>query len=981
MKGFCRTLGVLMCLMLVCMSGMLPASAKGETGRWKGSGQYLDPFLVQSVEDLLLLRQEVDGGNDFEGSFFLQTVDLDLSSVEGWTPMGEAEGGADFKGTYNGGGHTLLGLRCMREEGDAALFHTLGGTVMNLGVVGSSFSGERAASIAVRSVGKSSLIMNCSVKATVSGTHTAAGIVALLEGGNLVDCFFVGEISGERAASAVGESKGGTLLSCIGYGALPLVGESFDGVADLCEVRAASAYDDRASMALLRERVGEYLTWKMQLAQNTFSSGEGSERDPYRIRTPEELLRFRAAVNLGVSFAGCWIRQEADLDLGLVGDWTPIGVYGGGSYFYGVYDGNGHRIWNLRISDGGNVGLFGMLGGTVMNLGIESGRIEGICVGAITSHGVGSSGKIVNCCNKATVIGTSRAGGIADNFSGLIVNCLNLGSVSGADSTGGILSYSAKRVIRCYSVGAPVLAEGASVSKKSGNAEVADVGEAVALLNEGLYAAANDSDLQHNDLNRWYADGGFGAKHNYRLRFVIREILLALLVFSMGLFLWLLWKSSERSKTLRLGAMGGVLITEWRERTEDRTRRLRTLVALGFLFCLGMLLVGYLNGDHTVTRSFFWPDSQDAFMDFINPMQTLLTNNYGEVGHYTEIGGTYPPVARAILWLIGQILPSETQFLGAKQIKADYGTLLVFFSLLLGLLMLLRTFRRLLGSEGSFFPLLALFSSPMLFMIDRGNIVLLALLLSAVFVAGYRSENPFVRHASYLCLALAASIKIYPAVLGLLVVKEGRWKRILTCVLYGVAFAVIPFLLIGGWSEFLLYVRNVTTAFGKNGIKVNGWLMNYTNVLAGWGESLLGNAAGGRELARLTLYPLTALLVGCTWVSREQWRSVLALALIILLFPGYSVYYCTAFLAIPLMCFLCSTHHRPIDYAYAALFLLALAPLQFLCGALGVTQEGLWQFVGGVGVLLAFLLIGDTAAELWGRLLRRRKKKKEAVSV
>ena len=63
----------------------------------------------------------------------------------------------------------------------------------------------------------------------------------------------------------------------------------------------------------------------------------------------------------------------------------------------------------------------------------------------------------------------------------------------------------------------------------------------------------------------------------------------------------------------------------------------------------------------------------------------------------------------------------------------------------------------------------------MLFMIDRANVLCLVVALSALFVAGYRSENALIRHLSYVCLGLAAAIKLYPVVLGLLVLREKKW--------------------------------------------------------------------------------------------------------------------------------------------------------------------------------------------------------------
>lgn len=184
--------------------------------------------------------------------------------------------------------------------------------------------------------------------------------------------------------------------------------------------------------------------------------GNGTKEDPYQINIEEDLVRFRELVNSGVSFSGEYIIQNVDLDMRYVENWIPIGRVASERYFYGIYDGNGHVIKNLTCTDS-NAGLFGYLCGEVRNLGIESGNVDGVCIGGITSHG-SSSAVIFNCYNKASVHGSERAGGIADNFPGKILFCWNLGNVTcNTGIFGGIDSYGCQELVRCYSVDIPIV--------------------------------------------------------------------------------------------------------------------------------------------------------------------------------------------------------------------------------------------------------------------------------------------------------------------------------------------------------------------------------------------------------------------------------------------------------------------------------------------------------------------------------------------
>lgn len=181
--------------------------------------------------------------------------------------------------------------------------------------------------------------------------------------------------------------------------------------------------------------------------------GKGTKSDPYLIDSLEKLEEFRDAVNDGESFYGKYFLQTTNINLRYI-DWIPIGIYESGNYFCGIYDGGGHYVENIHIGEEylyepANVGFFGMLGGTVKNFGIESGIIKGDFVGSICSHQSETS-LILNCYNKADLIGIGRAGGICDNFGdGSIINCVNLGKII-APTVGEIVSYTAGYVTAVY---------------------------------------------------------------------------------------------------------------------------------------------------------------------------------------------------------------------------------------------------------------------------------------------------------------------------------------------------------------------------------------------------------------------------------------------------------------------------------------------------------------------------------------------------
>lgn len=182
-------------------------------------------------------------------------------------------------------------------------------------------------------------------------------------------------------------------------------------------------------------------------------TGEGTYESPYLIQNADDLIAFSDAVNNGNYFANLYFRQTADIDLAECDNFVPIGTFDSNYMFRGVYDGGGHRIYNIHIDardmDYKFVGLFGKLGGVVMNLGIESGTMHGEYVGAIAAADSSNEAMIINCYNRADLYAIVRCGGIADNFSsGRILGCANYGHLSG-EFTNQIVSYGCALIGGC----------------------------------------------------------------------------------------------------------------------------------------------------------------------------------------------------------------------------------------------------------------------------------------------------------------------------------------------------------------------------------------------------------------------------------------------------------------------------------------------------------------------------------------------------
>ncbi|WP_071880176.1 GLUG motif-containing protein [Geobacillus vulcani] len=183
--------------------------------------------------------------------------------------------------------------------------------------------------------------------------------------------------------------------------------------------------------------------------------GAGTQSSPYIIQTPQDLHNVRNNLT-------AYYELGNDIDMGSWGNFVPIGK-DTKTFFKGTFDGKGHKIKNLTISEStGYVGLFGYINNAttiIKNVGIENCNISGGNVANWIGGIVGqlSNGTIENCFVTGTVQGKYMIGGIVGQFlNGTIKNCYSHASITGFGRVGGLVGYigsSTAKVKNSYSTG------------------------------------------------------------------------------------------------------------------------------------------------------------------------------------------------------------------------------------------------------------------------------------------------------------------------------------------------------------------------------------------------------------------------------------------------------------------------------------------------------------------------------------------------
>lgn len=189
-----------------------------------GSGTKEDPWVISTVVDLQKLAETVNGGEDYNGKYFIQNTDLDLMGIT-WDPIGYTDGGYYFSGHYDGKNHSISNATStgkVDEDGQATvgIFGCIiEGSVSNLHVKNAKFSanGEGGYSLAggIAGITFDSVITNCSVekssfegkKEYTSNNACVGGITGYSVQGTFLNCASVNNqiISQTYAGGIVGE--------------------------------------------------------------------------------------------------------------------------------------------------------------------------------------------------------------------------------------------------------------------------------------------------------------------------------------------------------------------------------------------------------------------------------------------------------------------------------------------------------------------------------------------------------------------------------------------------------------------------------------------------------------------------------------------------------------------------------------------------------------------------------------------------------
>ena len=899
-----------------------------------GAGTIVNPYKISNEEDLRLLKRMVDAGVSFRGEYIYQTENIELSDRANIFPIATGENG--FYGIYNGCGHSLSNVQIQGKC--AALFENLGGTIENLTIVSGTIKGNKAATFAINSKGSGARIINCSSAALVVGAEKASGIADSFVDGKIIFANFNGELDsankfalcGGNAKEIIGVVSQETLFpedftgySYLLHGNDERIANIINSYLSIKSTKMNSNYEVEVSNGKI------YVTdKKLPHKKMTALKGSGTLKSPYKISNEEDFHIFADLVNVGVDFYHKYVSQEKDLNMSSYDNFPPVGIFESGHYFFGIYDGCGYAINNLRMIRNDGCGLFAELAGTVINLNLIDCYIEGTCVGAFASHSYSlAHPQIINCYSNTELKGIDgRVGGVADNFiGGDIIQCVVDTSKCDGDFYS-VCSYNADYINDAYDLNI-LRPDGKIVNDSTFKGKIYTTelqsGGIGKNINKKMAGYRGIRNIPLYMFNMWDENQNnpvrLTNRRNTRTPDFIQMLFYAICIMLISITLFMLKKNMRFSVVI----------------SENNIRNVYVITLYGFalfFFILNLFMDGF-----GFDKLFFYA-LRDSFSDRIFCIQML---SHLGANRYSDSGYFYPPLMAFIYWIPsffnGGDIERRFGYLGTD-IENDSQIVMITTMYFIILMVLFFYIIKNIVDGNKREKILIAFSffvmAPVIFGIERGNSVISTLLFMLVFVFYYRDNRGWIREVAFLCLAIAINMKIYPIFLVLLLYeveqKKASIMNIFKVGIYTATIGVISIAPFGGFKAILNFI-NTVKMIGSGGGASSGafseYSINYRN--------LCGLFFGGKvatEISYMLLIELVIIIGLAFYRNISHYKKLILLCICMCAIPSIASFYVAAVFVIPLIEIINIKKASVEEYIFLILilFMTALMPYYFI---------------------------------------------------
>lgn len=267
----------------------------------------------------------------------------------------------------------------------------------------------------------------------------------------------------------------------------------------------------------------------------------------------------------------------------------------------------------------------------------------------------------------------------------------------------------------------------------------------------------------------------------------------------------------------------------------------------------------------------------------------------------------FPPLSYCLYFLLWKINPQDVNdLLEWRDYKQADHALIVFVAynvliVILFIYCIICYFNSLKAKYVFLLPLAIFFSYPVwCTSIQRGNSVMLVSLMVAYAWLWIDSDNAVKQEAAMVLIAVAAGFKFYPAIIGIMYIKD--YKKVLRLVLYGLIAVFVPFVFFGGADG----VRNlINTLLNLNAADVMyryGTVRGFVETVACLNLKINGTMAYNIGVIAENFFLIIALV--SAFCAKKKWQKVLFFSGILASYVSSSWMYTSVYYLPALLMFL-----------------------------------------------------------------------------
>ncbi len=342
----------------------------------------------------------------------------------------------------------------------------------------------------------------------------------------------------------------------------------------------------------------------------------------------------------------------------------------------------------------------------------------------------------------------------------------------------------------------------------------------------------------------------------------------------------------------------------------------------------------FLHGELSTQFDLFYGRVGDFLADCLNVVGYSSERDVYHCMRYSDLSEKpYPPLTYVMMYFFSRLVDmtpyydadyflnmyTDSKFLIIYMIYATVGAIMFYE--------IVRTCK--MGSNAVKIWTAAAFmvSMPVLFSYERGNTIILTTFCVMFYMFYYDSDNKVMKELALIALAVATAFKLSPAVLGILLLYNRQWKEAVRTVIYGIIIVVLPYLFFdGGFANiaqmFSNIKENVDSYTSDSGTTLYAAVLSFGFEAD---ESL-------KNVMQYITYAVCACLLVSAYFFRHRWARLASVAMVLIILPSHSGYYCIMYFLPAIVAFLNEEEHSLPELAVLFAMILIMYDVQSTIG-------------------------------------------------